>query len=347
MWKELQSDPSYGLQQLEGSTNPYQAAQIFGSDYERYGVAGARNQDAVNIYNQATTGGGFAQTPASAQSALQGAFSGQLGGISAAAGQQYAGLAAGGAANVGQEQLTLQQLQQQYQNAMAGFGIQGKGLRQQGAFETAEYGVEKGMLGQERKYAGQEYGYEQQQQALEKQGISQALANIKSQYGYQTGEMALARQQQKEGEAGAGVYTSGTEKQAGQQYGLARGSAAEQYQYNVQQQQQAMKEVGLQGQQERAAYQNQLAQLGFQGQQQGLQYGYEQQQLQNALAQLGLQETAAGQAYGTGQQQAANTLLQQQAQQLMQQGQLMGGISSQVSNLYNQLFQAGGYTGGY
>lgn len=50
---ELQSNPAYGLSALRQATTPTQAAQVFGSDYERYGVAGARLQDAVNVYNDA------------------------------------------------------------------------------------------------------------------------------------------------------------------------------------------------------------------------------------------------------------------------------------------------------
>lgn len=52
---ELQSNPSYGLSQLKQATTPTQAAQIFGSDYERYGDIGGRLQDAQNVYQAAQT----------------------------------------------------------------------------------------------------------------------------------------------------------------------------------------------------------------------------------------------------------------------------------------------------
>lgn len=52
---ELQSNPSYGLNQLKQAATASQAAQIFGTDYERYGVEGARVQDAQQVYQSAQT----------------------------------------------------------------------------------------------------------------------------------------------------------------------------------------------------------------------------------------------------------------------------------------------------
>lgn len=52
---ELQSNPAYGLAALRQATTPVQAAQIFGSDYERYGKAGARLSDAQQVFDEAQT----------------------------------------------------------------------------------------------------------------------------------------------------------------------------------------------------------------------------------------------------------------------------------------------------
>jgi len=56
IWQELQSNSSYGLGALQKQTTPTGAAQVFGTDYERYGVAGARTQDAQDVYNAALSG---------------------------------------------------------------------------------------------------------------------------------------------------------------------------------------------------------------------------------------------------------------------------------------------------
>lgn len=55
--QELNSDPGFGLADLRKAQTPQQAAQIFGTEYERYGIAGARVQDAVNTYNALAIGG--------------------------------------------------------------------------------------------------------------------------------------------------------------------------------------------------------------------------------------------------------------------------------------------------
>lgn len=54
--QELQSNPGYGLAALKKAQTPVQAAQIFGSDYERYGIIGARLKYAKDVANDASTG---------------------------------------------------------------------------------------------------------------------------------------------------------------------------------------------------------------------------------------------------------------------------------------------------
>src|SRR5882724_4387760 len=73
--QELNTNPSYGLAALKQQTTPGGAAQVFGTQYERYGIAGARVQDAQNIYAAAGNGpivnnpsSGITATPASSQS---------------------------------------------------------------------------------------------------------------------------------------------------------------------------------------------------------------------------------------------------------------------------------------
>lgn len=56
LMQELNTVPGYGLSALKASSTPTQAAAVFGTDFERYGIAGARVQDAQNIYNEVTSG---------------------------------------------------------------------------------------------------------------------------------------------------------------------------------------------------------------------------------------------------------------------------------------------------
>jgi hypothetical protein len=53
--QELQSNPGYGMAALKQANDPTTAAQIFGTDYERYGVAGARLSDASSVLQDAQT----------------------------------------------------------------------------------------------------------------------------------------------------------------------------------------------------------------------------------------------------------------------------------------------------
>ena len=56
--QELETNPGYGLADLKASQTPEQAAQIFGTDFERYGIAGNRVKDARDVYNALAIGGG-------------------------------------------------------------------------------------------------------------------------------------------------------------------------------------------------------------------------------------------------------------------------------------------------
>lgn len=49
--QELNTTPAYGLAALKQATTPAQAAQIFGTDYERYGVEGNRVLYAQQVYD--------------------------------------------------------------------------------------------------------------------------------------------------------------------------------------------------------------------------------------------------------------------------------------------------------
>lgn len=72
---ELQANPAYGLSALKQATTPDQAANIFGNDYEKYGIKGARVTDAEQIYSQAQQGNWPSATgsqPASTTFALTG-----------------------------------------------------------------------------------------------------------------------------------------------------------------------------------------------------------------------------------------------------------------------------------
>lgn len=54
--QELQSNPLYGLAQLKEATTVDQAANIFGTNYEKYGIKGARVPDAETIYADSLSG---------------------------------------------------------------------------------------------------------------------------------------------------------------------------------------------------------------------------------------------------------------------------------------------------
>jgi hypothetical protein len=68
---ELQQHPGsypggYGLNDLKNAQTPEQAAQIFGTDFERYGIAGARVKDARSVYDALSVGGApLSSVPAS------------------------------------------------------------------------------------------------------------------------------------------------------------------------------------------------------------------------------------------------------------------------------------------
>ena len=53
--QELQSNPAYGLSQLEATQTPVQAATVFGKQYEMYGIAGNRFNYAQDVYQAAQT----------------------------------------------------------------------------------------------------------------------------------------------------------------------------------------------------------------------------------------------------------------------------------------------------
>lgn len=266
------------------------------------------------------------------QDSFNSLFNSQLGPIGTGAGIQYAGLAGQQASGQANQQITDQQLLQQFQDTLAGLGIQGTGI------------------GQERQYEQGQYGLQQQGFGLQGQGLQEALANLQANYGYQQQQFGLQGQEigtqyaqglknLQEGSAGSGTSGTGTYQQGAGNLGTQR--------------QQELAQLGIQEGEAGQAYkyglqQNQLAQgqLGLQEKQSGLTNTYQQQQIQNALAQLGLSQTQAGQQYNTGTQQAANQYADLLSQLQQQQGGIFSNEVGQASQLMNQLIGAGSYTGG-
>lgn len=230
------------------------------------------------------------------------------------------------------QQLSLQQLQQQYQNLLANLGIEQTGLGQQQQYQSGQYGLQQALLNLQRQYAKQQYGFQQQGDILSQQGIQEAMKNLQQQFGFST-------QNIESGTAASGVYNTGTRKQEETQN-------YQQFLNNMFQQQQAMKQLGLTEQEQKAGLTQQLGQYGIQGQQEALTNTYQQQQLQNALQRLGLERTYAGQEYSTGQQGLYNDYLSNLYSIMQGQGQIYGGQVGQIAQMMQNFTQAAPPTGG-
>lgn len=293
-------------------------------------------QQAQQAQNTATT---------NQQNVLSGVLAPQYANNEAQAALQNKGLSQELAAGQAQQGITDTGLYQNYQNTLASLGlsneqlgIQGTGLAQQGAYNTATQALQgqqnqlsSGELTEALQNLGTNYG-------LQVQGYNQGVANAYT--GYNQGLQA----QQTSG-AGAGTYGTGSEVRAEGNLGTSL--------------QQTLAALNLTGQQDWAAYtqgaqgnQNSVAQLGLTEQGEAASNTYTNQQLQNSLASLGISKqqnalsgTQAGQQYQLGTQSAANTYANLAAQTGLQQQANASAVPSENAAVLSQLLSAGGYTG--
>lgn len=279
------------------------------------------------------------------QQTLEAIFNSQKSGIGAATAQQINSLTNQGTLANAQLSTTDAQLLQQYQNAQAQQGISSQELGQQGT-----------QIGQQSAYQGQQYQNQLAQNALSGTGLTEALANLNTNYGYTQQGLALqgTEAQQSYGigqkqlqQSGAASGTGGTGTQAQGQQQLS------------QQLQDTLKSLGIETGQAATAYgygkqQNALSQqqLALQGKGEAQTNTYQQQQIQDALnslntqyQQLGLTGTENTQSYQQGTQNASDSNANLQNQLIQQKGAAKTTETSDIGQLYAQLYGAAPYSG--
>jgi hypothetical protein len=316
MWSELSSNPGYGLGPLEKATTPQQAAQIFGQDYERYGVAGGRYNDVNAIWNQLGNPAGTAGT-AGAQG-IANTLGSQLTPQTLSQLLQDLGISGQIASSNQMTQLQEQILGANYGYQQQQFGVQGQQLG------LSELGSLQGLA---HNTAG--YKFEQQQDTLTGQGITAAINNILQNYGVQTQQLAQTRQETQQGNVASGVYNTGTERQAMHALDLQQSAMNISEQYSLFQQGQARQQLGLTEQEQKE------------------QYGYSQSQLENGYKaiklqqkQLGISEAQAATQYQNALQQLGLSGVMNAQQLQMEIAGMAGGGYSPISSFMGQLMQA-------
>lgn len=278
--------------------------------------------DVMAIYNKDIGGG-----QSSGQAALNSAGQAQTGALQAGAGAQEAGIGYQATGAQAQNQVSQQELLNNYNNAIAQIGLNQKQLDVQGT----------GL--------NQQAGYTNKNFALQQQDLAAQLANLTAQYGFTEQQLGLSKQQAgqqyqssmagaESGLAGAGTYNTGTRAQT-------ENPITQNYQ-------DILANLSIQGGEAAQNYAASKKQLGIQGQQEGLSNTYQNQQIQNALAQLGLsrqglglQSQEAEQAYATGSE-SAQIGLQQTLGQLMQQyGSIFPTEAASAGNILSGLASVG------
>lgn len=234
-------------------------------------------------------------------------------------------------------QLTPQELADQQAILKANYGYS----QQQFGIQGQQLGLSQNELNQQYNQTVQQRQYQMQQDILTGQGITDSIANIMKQYGFQQQALQQATQQGLQGEAASGVYNTGTRRQflAGQALTASQQAASEQY---------SLQQARLSQQQ-----------LGVTEAQQKAQYGYSQEQIQNGAKNLRLQQQALGISEAQAKTQYNNALQQLDLNSIMGADQLeeqiatlagggyspLGGMISQLQSLIPGLAGAMGNSG--
>lgn len=221
-------------------------------------------------------------------------------------------------------QLTPQELADQQAILAANYGYS----QQQFGIQSQQLGLSQNELNQQYNQTVAQRQYQMQQDILTGQGITNSIANIMKQYGFQQQQLGIQTQQGLQGEAASGVYNTGTRTQFLGQQALTASEQAASEQYSLQQ--------------ARLSQQ----QLGVTEAQQKTQYGYSLQQIQNGAKNLKLQQQALGISEAQAKTQYQNALQQLDlnsimgADQLEQQiATLAGGGYSPLGGMISQLQQ--------